>query len=209
VYAVRNSNDEASRFKRWSAAAFYSIFNALSGLRLPPSAGDFRYMSRRVVDVLLAMPERHRFLRGMTRWVGFDQTTVQYARPRRRNGSSHYTFRRMLGLAWDGVLSFSSVPLQIASFLGFVASLLGVAYLVYVLGIRIFTAHAVPGWTSVMVAVLIIGGAQLVCLGVIGQYLARVYDEGKHRPLFVVAETTEDDRSTVAELHAVHRNRGA
>lgn len=200
VYAVRGRRDQASWFKRTSAALFYAVFNALSGLELPPSAGDFRFMSRRVVDVLRDMPERHRFLRGMTRWAGFDQSVVHYERPARNGGASKYTLRRMLVLAWDALLSFSSVPLQLAGLIGAGVSLLGFGYLAYVIAIRAFTDRALPGWTSVMAAVLIIGGAQLVCLAVIGQYLARTYDETKKRPLFVVAETVVGKRANAPQV---------
>jgi glycosyltransferase involved in cell wall biosynthesis len=190
VYAVRSSSDSASWFKRTSARLFYWLLARLTALDLPQAGGDFRYMSRPVVDALLAMPERHRFLRGMTRWVGYEQTVVEYDRPPRPGGASKYTLRNMLAFGWDAIISFSSLPLRLASMLGFAISFLGLVYLSYVIAIRLFTDEAVAGWTSVVAAVLILGGVQLLCLGIIGQYLGRMYDEVKARPLFLVADDT-------------------
>ncbi|MEK6274790.1 MAG: glycosyltransferase family 2 protein [Actinomycetota bacterium] len=192
VYAVRSSSDSARWFKRRSALWFYWLLNRLSSLDVPQAGGDFRYMSRRVVDALLSMPERHRFLRGMTRWVGYEQATVEYHRSPRAAGESKYTLRKMLAFGWDAIISFSSLPLRIASMLGFVISFLGLLYLTYVLAVRIFTEDAVAGWTSVVAAVLILGGVQLLCLGIIGQYVGRMFEESKRRPLFLVAEDTGD-----------------
>jgi polyisoprenyl-phosphate glycosyltransferase len=191
VYAVRSSSDSAGWFKRHSARLFYWLLNRLTSLDLPPGGGgDFWYMSRTIVDALLAMPERHRFLRGMTRWVGYEQTSIEYDRAPRVSGRSKYTARKLFAVGWDAIVSFSSLPLRIASMLGFAVSFLGLLYLVYVLAIKLFTDEAVAGWASVAAAVLILGGVQLLCLGIIGQYLGRMYDEIKSRPLFFVAEDT-------------------
>jgi polyisoprenyl-phosphate glycosyltransferase len=190
VYAVRSATDSESWFKRNSARLFYWLLGRLTALDLPQAGGDFRYMSRRVVDALLAMPERHRFLRGMTRWVGYEQATVKYEREPRLAGASKYTLRKMLAFGWDAIISFSTLPLRIASMLGFAISFLGLVYLTYVIAVRLFTDQAVAGWTSVVAAVLILGGVQLLCLGIIGQYLGRMYDEVKARPLFLVSEDT-------------------
>ncbi len=190
VYAIRTEHDSESWFKRRSAHVFYWFLGRLTALDLPQAGGDFRYMSRRVVDALLAMPERNRFLRGMTRWAGYEQTTIEYERAPRAAGASKYTVRKMFGFGWDAVISFSSVPLRIASWLGIAFSFLGLVYLAYVIGIRLFTQQAVAGWTSVVAAVIVLGGVQLLCLGIIGQYLGRMYDEIKGRPLFLIAEDT-------------------
>jgi glycosyltransferase involved in cell wall biosynthesis len=190
VYAIRTEKDSESWFKRRSAHLFYWLLGRLTALDLPQAGGDFRYMSRRVVDALLAMPERNRFLRGMTRWTGYEQTTVEYERAPRAAGSSKYTLRKMVAFGWDAVVSFSSVPLRIASVLGIVFSFLGLLYLAYVIAIRLFTEQAVAGWTSVVAAVVVLGGVQLLCLGIIGQYLGRMYEEIKGRPLFLIAEDT-------------------
>ena len=190
VYAIRSASDGEGWFKRQSARIFYWLLGKLSALDLPQAGGDFRYMSRRVVDALLAMPERHRFLRGMTRWVGYEQATVEYDRAPRPAGASKYTLRRMLAFGWDAVVGFSSIPLRVSSTLGFACSFLGLVYLTYVIAVRLFTNEAVAGWTSVVAAVLILGGVQLLCLGIIGQYLGRMYDEVKQRPLFLIADDT-------------------
>jgi polyisoprenyl-phosphate glycosyltransferase len=191
VYAVRSAEDAAGFWKRFSARVFYKLLNRLSSLELPEGAADFRYMSRRVVDVLAAMPERHRFLRGLVRWAGYRQTFVEYRRGPREAGESKYGLRRMLLFAWDAVVSFSSFPLRVASVLGICVSVLGWLYLVYVLAIKIFTDRAIQGWTSVTAAVLLLGGAQLVFLGILGQYIGRMYDDVKQRPLFLIADDTE------------------
>ena len=190
VYAVRTEADSEGWFKRESARFFYWLFGRLTALDLPQAGGDFRYMSRPVIDALLAMPERHRFLRGMTSWVGYEQAIVEYERQPRAAGASKYTLRKMLAFGWDAVVSFSSLPLRVASVLGLVISFLGLLYLAYVVAIRLFTEQAVAGWTSVVAAVIVLGGVQLLCLGIIGQYLGRMYDEIKGRPLYLVAEDT-------------------
>jgi glycosyltransferase involved in cell wall biosynthesis len=192
VYAVRSADDAAGFWKRFSARLFYRLLNRLSTLELPEGAADFRWMSRRVVDVLAAMPERHRFLRGLVRWAGYRQTFVEYRRGNREAGESKYSLRRMLLFAWDGMVSFSSFPLRVASILGVCVSFLGWLYLLYVLAIRVFTDRAIPGWTSVTAAVLLLGGAQLVFLGILGQYVGRMYDDVKARPLFLIAEDTQE-----------------
>jgi polyisoprenyl-phosphate glycosyltransferase len=194
VYAVRSADDAAGFWKRFSARVFYTVLNRLSALELPEGAADFRWMSRRVVDVLASMPERHRFLRGLVRWAGYRQTFVEYRRGSREAGESKYGLRRMLLFAWDGMVSFSSFPLRVASLLGVGVSFLGWLYLVYVLAIRVFTDHAIPGWTSVTAAVLILGGAQLVFLGILGQYVGRMYDDVKARPLFLIADDTHEEQ---------------
>lgn len=192
VYAVRSPSDAAGFWKRFSARVFYALLNRLSSLELPAGAADYRWMSRRVVDVLLAMPERHRFLRGLVRWAGYSQAFVEYSRPVREVGETKYGLRKMVLFAWDAVVSFSSFPLRIASILGVIVSLLGWVYLLYVLIIRVFTDEAVQGWTSVTAAVLVLGGAQLVFLGILGQYVGRMYDDVKARPLFLIADDTAD-----------------
>jgi glycosyltransferase involved in cell wall biosynthesis len=190
VYAVRSAADAAGFWKRFSARVFYKLLNRLSSLELPEGAADYRWMSRRVVDVLVAMPERHRFLRGLVRWAGYGQTFVEYERGVREAGESKYGSRRMILFAWDAVVSFSSFPLRVASVLGICVSMLGWLYLVYVLAVKLFTNRAIPGWTSVTAAVLLLGGAQLVFLGILGQYVGRMYDDIKQRPLFLIAEDT-------------------
>jgi polyisoprenyl-phosphate glycosyltransferase len=192
VYAVRSDEDTEGWFKVTSARAFYWLINKLTALDLPSGGADFRYMSRRVVNALLSMPERHRFLRGMTRWVGYTQTTIHYHRASRVGGRSKYTLRHMTRFAFDAIFGFSAIPLKLASVLGFATSLLGALYFLYVVIARIFADTVVAGWTSVIVAVLLLGGMQLACIGVVGQYLGRMYDEIKGRPLFLVWEDTRE-----------------
>jgi glycosyltransferase involved in cell wall biosynthesis len=194
VYAVRSAQDTASFWKRFTARLFYKILNRLSSLELPEGAADYRLMSRRVVDVLLDMPERHRFLRGLVRWAGYEQSFIEYHRSPREAGDSKYTLRRMLLFAWDAVVSFSSFPLRVASVVGVCVSMLGWLYLVYVLVAKLFTDRAVQGWTSVTAAVLVLGGAQLVFLGILGQYIGRMYDDVKRRPLFLIADDTRNQQ---------------
>ncbi len=190
VYGVRSRSDSEGWYKIRSAGLFYRAVNALSSLDLPVGAADFRLMSRRVVNALLVMPERHRFLRGMTRWVGFPQATVEYDRDARFRGQTKYTYRAMIRLAIDAIVGFSAFPLRLASLLGMLLALLGGLYFVYVIGVRLFSDSAVQGWTSVVGVVLVLGGVQLACIGIIGQYLGRMYDELKNRPLFVVQADT-------------------
>jgi len=192
VYAIRTEQDSEGWFKVKSANAFYWLLNKLTRLDLPAGGADFRYMSRRVVDAVLSMPERHRFLRGMTRWVGFMQSSIEYTRAERYGGRSKYSLRHMLRFAFDAIFSFSAQPLRIASVLGMGVSFLGGLYLIYVLFARAFTATVVPGWTSVLAAVLLIGGVQLACIGILGQYIGRMYEEIKGRPLFMVWEDTRE-----------------
>jgi glycosyltransferase involved in cell wall biosynthesis len=190
VYAVRSATDAEGPMKISSARWFYRALNRLTSLDLPPSGGDFRLMSRRVVDVLLLMPERHRFLRGMTRWVGFPQATVEFDRDARHGGQTKYSGRAMLRLGVDAIVGFSAVPLRLASMLGLFLSFLGALYFIYVIAVRLFTDSAVGGWASLLGVVLLLGGVQLACIGIIGQYLGRMYDEIKNRPLFVLREDT-------------------
>jgi dolichol-phosphate mannosyltransferase len=198
VYAVRSSQDAAGFWKRFTARVFYKLLNRLSSLELPEGAADYRLMSRRVVDVLLEMPERHRFLRGLVRWAGYEQSFIEYHRSPREAGETKYTPRRMLLFAWDAVVSFSSFPLRVASVLGVCVSILGWLYLIYVLGTKIFSDRTVPGWTSVTAAVLVLGGAQLVFLGILGQYIGRMYDDVKQRPLFLIADDTRHQAEQTA-----------
>jgi glycosyltransferase involved in cell wall biosynthesis len=190
VYAVRSQIDAESRLTVLRAHAFYWCLNRLARLDLPDGVADFRCMSRRVVDLLVSMPERNRFLRGMTRWVGFRQTVIEYDRAPRAAGASKYTLTAMFKLAADAVVSFSTVPLKLASIIGSVVSVLGVIYGVYTIALTLSNGARVPGYASLVVAVLIIGGVQLACLGIIGQYLGRVYEESKGRPVFIVWQDT-------------------
>ena len=188
VYGQRTERDGESTFKLASARAFYRLINKFSDVPLPLDAGDFRLMSRPVIDSLRAMPERDRFLRGMVSWVGFNQIAVPYRRSARVAGETKYPLGKMLRFAIDGILSFSAVPLRLAVTLGFFSAILSLFGILYALVLRAFTNVWVEGWTALFIAVLFFCGAQLVCIGILGEYIGRIYNEVKRRPLYVVEE---------------------
>jgi polyisoprenyl-phosphate glycosyltransferase len=188
VYGVRTHRGGESTFKRWTASVFYRMINRVSEIDFPLDAGDFRLLDRVVVDALRAMPERDRYVRGMVSWTGYHQEALEYERAPRFAGRSKYPLFKMLRFAADGILSFSTVPLRLASCFGFVASGIAVAGIVYALGVRLLTKNWVTGWTAIFTAVLFIGGVQLICVGLLGEYIGRIYNEGKQRPLYFVRE---------------------
>lgn len=188
VYGTRTERPGESRFKLMTARAFYRLLNRLSSVPIPLDTGDFRLMSRNVADALRSMPERDRFVRGMVSWVGFRQIALPYKRAERFAGTSKYPLRKMIRFATDGILSFSTKPLQLAVGLGMVAASLALAGIVYSLFLRIFTNIWVEGWTALMIAVLFLGGVQLICVGILGEYIGRIYNEVKNRPLYIVDE---------------------
>lgn len=188
AYGVRLRREGETWFKRATAHLFYRLMRQLSTQDLPVDAGDFRLMDRAVVAALRALPERDRFMRGLTTWVGFRQVAVPYERHARAAGDTKYPFRKMARFALDGLLSFSAVPLRLATYFGFVVSLLSLVGIVYALYIRLFTALAVPGWAAQWITTMFLGGVQLISLGIIGEYIARIYGEVKSRPLYLVRE---------------------
>ena len=188
VYGTRTERPGESAFKVLSARSFYRILNKLSEVPIPLDTGDFRLLSRAVVDVLRAMPERDRFLRGMVSWIGFRQTALPYKREERFAGESKYPLRKMIRFAVDGILSFSTKPLQMSIGLGMVSATFALLGIVYVVALRLFTNLWVEGWTTLMIAVLFIGGAQLLCIGILGEYVGRIYNEMKNRPMYVADE---------------------
>jgi dolichol-phosphate mannosyltransferase len=188
VYGTRTERPGESAFKLATARGFYRLLNRLSDVPIPLDTGDFRLMSRRVVDTLKSMPERDRFVRGMVSWVGFRQTALPYRRAERFAGVSKYPLRKMLRFATDGILSFSIKPLQMSITMGLAAAMLSMVGIGYALFLRIFTSVWVEGWTALMIAVLFIGGVQLICVGILGEYVGRIYNEVKRRPLYVVSE---------------------
>lgn len=188
VYGTRTERPGESAFKLASARGFYRLLNRLSDVPIPLDTGDFRLMSRDVVNTLRAMPERDRFVRGMVSWVGFKQTALPYKRAERFAGESKYPLRKMLRFATDGILSFSTKPLQMSVVLGMFCASLALVGILYVLGLRLFTSIWVEGWTGLMIAVLFLGGVQLICVGILGEYIGRIYNEVKKRPLYVVQE---------------------
>ena len=189
VYGVRTERDGETAFKLWTAKIFYRTMGNLSDTEIPLDTGDFRLLDRRVVDALLAMPERDRFVRGMVSWLGFSQAAVPYRRAARAAGVTKFSFFKMVKFATDGIVSFSILPLRLATWVGFAASgiaLLGV--LITVVERLMGVEGLVKGWASVLVAILFIGGVQLICMGIIGEYVGRIYGESKRRPLYVVRE---------------------
>ena len=185
VYAVRRARAGETRFKLTTASWFYRLFTRVSGIGLEDNSGDYRLLDRHVVDVLMKMPERHRFLRGMTVWVGFTQTAVPYDRDARFAGETKYPLRKMVRFALDAIFSFSYAPLRMATVLGFVFAGMAFVGLPLVVVARYADIY-VPGVSSVMFVVLLLGGIQLITVGIIGEYVGRIYDEVKHRPLYVV-----------------------
>jgi len=187
VYAVRRQREGETAFKLATASFFYKLFDKLAQVDLESNSGDFRLLDRRALDALLSMTERSRFLRGMTVWVGFTQTAVQYEREARHAGETKYTVNRMLRFSLDAIASFSHVPLQLATYAGILSA--GVAFVAIpvVIILRLLDSY-LPGFGSITIAVLLLGGIQLIALGVIGEYVGRIFDEVKHRPLYIVRE---------------------
>src|SRR5689334_5735633 len=187
VYGQRTEREGETWFKRWSAATFYRLLARMTDVDVPLDTGDFRLMSRRVVEALQAMPEQHRFVRGLVAWIGFRQVPLPYTRQRRAAGMTKYPIRKMLRFAVDAVTGFSVLPLRASSLLGMCFGLLGLSSLTYAL-ISWLLFNAVPGWASTVVLTSILGGSQLLALGIMGEYVGRIFMEVKGRPHFVVRE---------------------
>lgn len=188
VYAKRRQRQGETFLKTFTAKMFYRILKKITSINIPVDTGDFRIIDKKVVDVLKNMPERNKFLRGQISWIGFNQTYVEYDRDERFAGKTGYTYRKMLRFAMDGITSFSNFPLKVASTLGFVVSGISFFIMLYSLYVRFVNGHFVEGWTSLMISILFLGGIQLICVGIIGEYLSRVSDNVRNRPLYVVAE---------------------
>jgi dolichol-phosphate mannosyltransferase len=208
VYGLRGERFGETRFKRSSAAVFYWLLQRIGDAGIPGNVGDFRLMSRRVVDVLKAMPEQHRFIRGMISWIGFRQIPLRYDRNPRFAGSSHYPLSRMMILALDALTGFSIAPLRMASYAGFLVGALGLLMLVYTLG-SWATGRVVDGWTSLTTIVLILGSLQLILVGLLGEYVGRMYIEQKQRPLFTIDRivTQNTESPTTAQPKQLHASR--
>jgi dolichol-phosphate mannosyltransferase len=187
VYGIRKNRKEHLAL-RAAYGMFYRILKRIAHVDVPLDAGDFALMDRRVVDEINGMPEHNRFIRGLRGWVGFRQTGVEYERHARHSGESKYNFSRLLKLALDGLISFSSVPLRLASWLGAMAAILGFGYLLYAFFARLAGVSIPEGWTSTVVTILFLGGTQLMVLGILGDYIGRIFDEVKNRPNFIPRE---------------------
>ncbi len=192
VYAIRAEREGESWFKKLTAAMFYRIIYRITDVKIPMDTGDFRLMDRKVVDVLKQMRERHRFPRGMSAWVGFRQIGVEYKRAARFSGKTKYPFRKMLLLALNAITSFSYFPLQVATFFGFVSAGIAIIGIPVVIVLRMSGSPQLTGQATTLIAVLFLGGVQLISLGILGEYIGRLYDEAKGRPLYIVREAPED-----------------
>ncbi len=192
VYAVRAEREGESWFKLWTASVFYRLIYRITDVKIPLDTGDFRLMDRKVVDVLKKMRERHRFPRGMSAWVGFKQIGVEYKRAARVAGETKYPFRKMFRLAINAVTSFSYFPLQVATFFGFASAGIAILAIPVVIYLRLAGIRGFEGQATTLIAVLFLGGVQLISLGILGEYIGRLYDEAKGRPLYIVREAPED-----------------
>ena len=191
AYGIREKRAGEKIFKLSTASVFYRFLRRITDTNIPADTGDFRLMNRKVVDSLKNIRERNRFVRGLVSWVGYRQIGVNYKREKRFAGRTKYPLRKMLKFAIDGISSFSFLPLRIASYGGFVISGVGLIYAVYVIFVKLFTTKTVPGWASLMVAILFLGGVQLIAIGIIGEYIARIGQETKQRPLYIIKEIIE------------------
>jgi len=193
VFAQRSEREGETWFKLFTASLFYRLIYRITDVKIPMDTGDFRLMDRKVVDVMVQMRERHRFLRGMSSWVGFKQTGVTYKRASRFSGETKYPFTKMLKFASDAITSFSYFPLQMAMYLGFFSAGLSIIAIPIVIILRMIGLHAFIGQATTLIAVLFLGGVQLISLGILGEYIGRLYDEAKGRPLYIVREAPIKD----------------
>ncbi len=195
VYGLREKREGESWFKLFTAKMFYRLLKRLTSVEIPVDTGDFRLIDRRVLNEFNAMRERARFVRGMVSWIGFRQCAVTYVRHQRFAGETKYPFNKMLKFAIDGLLAFSQVPLRLASGLGLAASAVSFFFMIYGVVVHYVAPQTViPGWSSTFSAILFLGGIQLICLGVLGEYIGRIYEEIKNRPLYIVAEEVNFDQ---------------
>ncbi len=192
VYAKRAKRADESFFKKATAKVFYHILSKITSIEIPVDTGDFRVMNRKVVNALKRMPEKQRYLRGQIAWLGFKQTYITYERKGRNAGETGYTYSKMIHLALDAITSFSNWPLRLATISGFVCALLGLFLILYTLYARFILNEYEPGWPSLMVTIVFLGGIQLLGIGMIGEYISRINDNVKNRPLYLVDETDMD-----------------
>ena len=210
VYGVRTDREGETAFKRWTAKLFYRFISRLSDTSIPVDTGDFRLLDRRVLNALLSMPERDRFVRGMVSWLGFSQAAVPYQRAPRAAGITKFSLFKMIRFALDGIFSFSILPLRLATWLGFAASVGSILGILIVLLDKYFAVPGmVKGWSSTFIAVLFIGGVQLICIGIIGEYVGRIYGESKRRPLYVIRERIGFETQSKPTARPLQRRIGA
>lgn len=207
VYGVRASREGETGFKLWTAKMFYRLINRLSDVEIPLDTGDFRLLDRAAVQAMNQMPERHRLLRGMSSWIGFSQIGVKYDRARRVAGETKYPLSKMFSLALDGIVSFSSVPLRFVTFIGFCSGAIAFLGILYTLAVRLFSHSWVRGWAISFIGMLFMAGVQMFCLGILGEYIGRIYTESKQRPLFLIREVVGSD--VLYEIELEQRQRAA
>ena len=192
VFARRNKRKGESIFKKLTAKIFYRILSSLTSVDIPLDTGDFRIINRKVIEQIKKMPEKQKFLRGQMAWLGFRQASVEYNRDERLNGKTGYTIRKMLRLATDGITSFSNFPLRLATISGFLCAFAGFLLILYTLYSRFILKDYEKGWSSLMITIIFLGGIQLIGIGIIGEYISRIYDNIRNRPLYIVDETNID-----------------
>ena len=195
VYGRRKKRKGETWFKKVTAALFYRFLRSMTSVDLPVDSGDFRLIDRKVCTVLSGLTERNRYIRGLVSWVGFKQTSVEYIREERFAGETKYPLRRMIAFALDAITSFSYKPLKMAIYLGFTISALSFFYLLLILYQRLFTDTTIVGWTSIVAMNLLFNGIMLIILGIIGEYIGRIYDESKNRPLYIIRDVRNDSKS--------------
>jgi len=189
VYAKRRSRKGESFFKKYTAQIFYRTLASITSISIPVDTGDFRIMDRKIVDVLKNMPEQQKFLRGQISWVGFNQTYLEYDRDERLAGETGYTYKKMIRFALDGITSFSDLPIRFATLSGFGVSAIAFLIMLYALYSRFILKDYVPGWTSLILSVMFIGGIQLIAIGIIGEYISRISSNVRQRPLYIIRDT--------------------
>jgi dolichol-phosphate mannosyltransferase len=203
VYGQRRTRAGESATKKFFAFAFYRIFEKVAGLKVPRDTGDFRLMDRRAVDALQSLRERHRFVRGMVSWIGYHQKALLYDRPERFAGTTKYPFRKSLFLAIDAITSFTYAPLRIASYLGVATSALAFGYILVVLALKVLGINF-PGYTSIMASILLLGGVQLTVLGILGEYVGRIFEQGQQRPLYLVDQIHGEPLAHTANVKQIN-----
>ncbi|NNE30389.1 MAG: glycosyltransferase family 2 protein [Saprospiraceae bacterium] len=189
VYAKRASREGESWLKKWTAKSFYRILGKLTNIKIPVDTGDFRIVDRRVVELLKEMPEQNKYLRGQIAWMGFNQTFISYDRKERYAGETGYNYRKMFRFAIDGVTAFSDIPLKIVSYFGLIVSGFAFVVMIFALYARFILKDYEPGWTSLILSVLFIGGVQMIAIGIIGEYLSRINTNIRNRPLYIVRDS--------------------
>lgn len=189
VYAKRKKRTGESWFKLWTAKVFYRLLSRITSISIPVDTGDFRIMDQKIVEILREMPEKNKYLRGQISWIGFNQTYIEYDRQQRNSGETGYTVSKMLRFALDGITGFSDFPLKVVTYFGFIVSLIASFVMLYALYARFISQDYQPGWASLMVVILFIGGVQMIAIGIIGEYLSRMNTNIRNRPLYIVRDT--------------------